>query len=123
MILLKIGKKRLIIATDKSIFYFSDPVPPTGQIDFYSIFAVKEATDSSYFPNSLEIVTPERVWVFSFKNKQQQQAWKEFLDDIVNANIARKKQKKEAERMASAKRQRTKSLQTPPRNSTDLWAT
>ena len=80
-------------------------------------------------PNTLDILTPERVWVISFATKQIQQFWQGFLEkkaqenrDRISAAQERKRKaeeraKKEAIRRNAAQ-ERARQAKLPQR---DLW--
>ena len=122
-------KKRLAIATDSAIYYFGEPPKPQGVIVLKSIRGVKESTDPGCMPNTLDILTPERVWVISFATKQIQQFWQGFLEkkaqenrDRISAAQERKRKaeeraKKEAIRRNAAQ-ERARQAKLPQR---DLW--
>ena len=93
-------RKRLFILTDKLMYYYEEPMKPQGQIDTRTIKKVRESKDPSNLPNTLEILTPQRVWAFSFNNKPQMNEWKAIFEKICQENQARDDALKEKKNLA-----------------------
>lgn len=119
-------KKRLAIATDRAIYYYSEPLRPRGSIELHNVRGVREA-DSTQPPLTLEILTPDRVWALSFGSKIQLQAWQELLCKAAQENTRRLqaiKEKREAQANAAAQQaQERRRMEAPlSRGSDRLWS-
>ena len=117
-------KKRLVIATADSIIYYSDPMKPRGQIDLRTIRGVRESGDPGSLPNTLEIITPDRVWALSFTTKSRAAGWKDFVNGIAKENADRAAKLKQKKQLAANRQKELRVLsRSPGRPSEDLWAT
>lgn len=119
-------KKRLAIATDRAVYYYSEPVRPKGSIELRNVRGVREA-DSTQPPLTLEILTPDRVWALSFSSKIQLQAWYDLLHSAAQENTRRLqliKEKREQQASAAAKRaEERRRMEAPLSRANDrLWS-
>ena len=84
---IKNWKRRLfMLKNDGEVVYYgtTDSPKPRGTINLRELTELKQSPGTAELPDSLDIITPGRIWNLHFDNPDLEKAWQKIIKDFMN---------------------------------------
>ena len=84
---IKNWKRRLfILKSDGEVIYYgnTDSPKPRGMINLRDLTDMKQSPGTAELPDSLDIITPNRIWSLHFDNADMEKAWMNIIKEYMN---------------------------------------